>query len=69
MGTETSGRRAILTDREREIVSGEADVEDEYRYQTISRIRQRFSRLDGDLGAMEDHGELASEFREVVCNG
>ena len=62
-----SNGRALLTDREREIVSGEADVDDPYRYQTISRVRQRFSQLEGDLEAMEKHGELADEVREIVC--
>ena len=62
-----SNGRALLTDREREIVAGEADVDDPYRYQTISRVRQRFSRLEGDLEAMERHGELANEVREIVC--
>ena len=60
-------RRALLTDREREIVAGEADVADEYRYQTISRIRKRFKRIEGDLEALEKHGELADELRELVC--
>ena len=62
-----SNGRALLTDREREIVAGEADVDDPYRYQTISRVRQRFSRLEEDLEAMEKHGELADEVREIVC--
>jgi len=62
-----SNGRALLTDREREIVAGEADVDDPYRYQTISRVRQRFSRLEGDLEAMEKHGELADEVREIIC--
>ena len=61
-----SNGRALLTDREREIVAGEADVDDPYRYQTISRVRQRFSRLEADLEAMEKHGELADEVREIV---
>jgi len=62
-----SNGRALLTDREREIVAGEADVDDPYRYQTISRVRQRFSRLEGDLEAMKKHGELADEVRKIVC--
>jgi len=61
-----SNGRALLTDREREIVAGEADVDDPYRYQTISRVRQRFSRLEEGLEAMEKHGELADEVREIV---
>lgn len=61
-------RRALLTDREREIVSGQAeDVSDEYRYQTVSRVRKRLQRLEGDLEAMDAHGDLGDELREVVC--
>lgn len=62
-----SDRRALLTDREREIISGEADVSDSYRYQTISRIRARLDRLAGDLEALEAHGDLADELRDRVC--
>lgn len=60
-------RRALLTDREREIIAGEANVDDSYRYQTVSRIRARFRRLEGDLDALEAHGELADELRDIVC--
>lgn len=62
-------RRALLTEREREIVAGEADVSDSYRYQTISRVRSRFDQLDDDLAALEAHGDLLDELREVVCDG
>jgi|APHM01.1.fsa_nt_gi hypothetical protein len=62
-------RRALLTEREREIVAGDADVSDSYRYQTISRVRARFDRLEEDLAAMEQHGDLAAEFRATVCGG
>jgi len=65
--TTMADRRALLTDREREIVAGEADVEDSYRYQTISRVRKRLSRLEGDLEAMGKHGELANEVWEIIC--
>lgn len=62
-------RRALLTDREREIISGEADdISDDYRYQTISRVRKRLDRLDGDLEAMEAHGQLAQDLRDIVCD-
>lgn len=61
-------RRALLTDREREIIAGEADVSDDYRYQTISRIRKRFKRLEDDLEALETHGDLADELRDIVCD-
>jgi hypothetical protein len=63
-----TGRRALLTDREREIITDKADVTDEYRYQTISRVRARFDRLDEDLRALEEHGELADELRGIVCD-
>lgn len=64
-----SNRRALLTEREREIVSGEADdVTDEYRYQTISRIRRRLRRLEDDLAALEAHGDLADELRAIICD-
>jgi hypothetical protein len=61
-------RRALLTERERDIISGEADVTDDYRYQTVSRIRQRFRKLDDDLDALEAHGDLAAELREIICD-
>lgn len=65
-----SDRRALLTEREREIVSGEADdVTDSYRYQTVSRIRSRLQRLEKDLEALEEHGALADDFRSVVGTG
>ena len=61
-------RRALLTEREREIVSGDADdVNDDYRYQTISRIRSRMQQLEDDLEALEAHGDLADELRAIVC--
>lgn len=64
---DVSDRRALLTDREREIVAGEADVSDSYRYQTISRVRKRLERLEGDIEALEKHGDLAAELRQIVC--
>lgn len=68
--SEMSERRALLTDREREIVAGDAeDVTDDYRYQTISRVRARFDRLEDDLDALESHGKLAEELRAIVCEG
>lgn len=63
-----SDRRALLTEREREIVAGDADVSDAYRYQTISRVRSRLDRLAGDLEALEAHGDLAEELRDRICS-
>jgi len=63
-----SERRALMTEREREIISGEADdVTDSYRYQTVSRIRARLQHLEDDLNALEAHGDLGEELREIVC--
>ena len=64
-----SERRALLTDREREIIAGEADVSDSYRYQTISRVRSRFDRLDADLEVFRVHGDLLTELQKIVCEG
>ncbi|ELY84288.1 hypothetical protein C486_00759, partial [Natrinema gari JCM 14663] len=38
-GQMTDQRRALLTEREREILTGEADVTDNYRYSVESRVR------------------------------
>jgi hypothetical protein len=62
-------RRALLTDREREIIRGEdEDVEKQYRYETISRVRSRIQeRLAADVEALAEHDELLDEVREIVC--
>lgn len=48
--------RALLTEREREILSGDADVTDNYRYKVQStvrnRIRKHFSR---DVAFLAEH--------------
>lgn len=62
-----SNRRALLTDREREIIAGDADVSNSYRYQTISRVRNRFDRLEEDLEVFREHGDLLEDLREIVC--
>ena len=60
--------RALLTDRERAIISGHADdVSDDYCYQSVSRVRRRFKRLEADMRALDDHGDLADEVRQVIC--
>jgi len=60
--------RGLLTDREREIIKGEADVSDDYRYRVASRIRSKIDRIDGDVTMLEEHrADLLEELREVVC--
>jgi len=66
-GSTMSERRALLTDREREIITGEADVKDSYRYQTVSRVRSRLERLESDIEAFREHGGLLEELQEIVC--
>ena len=61
--------RGLLTDREREIIKGEADVSDEYRYRVASRIRNKIERIDGDVSILEENrADLLAELREVVCD-
>lgn len=71
MSGDTSGRmartRALLTDTDREYISG--DHGDDRRYQSASRIRRRVQEeLPRDVDLLEEHHpELLEELREVVC--
>ena len=48
--------RALLTDREREIISGDADVSDNYKYKVESTVRNRIrKRLSDDIEFLEEH--------------
>lgn len=61
--------RAILTDREKEILRGEADVSEKYYYRVVTRVRQKIEQLEEDLSVLdENHDTLGSEMREVVCD-
>lgn len=60
--------RAILTNREREILSGDAEVSDSYYYRVVSRIRKKIGELNDDVELLDEHhAELANELREGVC--
>jgi hypothetical protein len=63
-------RRALLTDRERELIEGEQSAEGDLRYQAISRIRRKITdELTKDVEILrENHPDLYTELREVVCN-
>lgn len=66
----TDQRRALLTEREREILSREADVTDNYRYSVESRVRKRIrDRLEGDVGVIREfYPEIFDELiYPVVC--
>ena len=74
MGTTTessvmSRRRALLTDRERELLAGENVTDESYRYQAASRIRNKIEdELTEDIELLEKHHpKLLAELREVVC--
>ncbi len=61
--------RGILTEREREIIKGEADVSDNYRYRVVSRVRTKIENLSQDVEILSENREdLLEELREVVCN-
>lgn len=63
-------RRALLTDRERELIEGEDDVDTDLRYQAISRVRRKIQdELTTDVDLLrEHHPDLYDELREVVRN-
>jgi len=62
-------RRALLTDRERELIASD-DVDDEsQRYVAISRVRKKIKdELPNDVELLaEHHPQLLSELRAEVC--
>ena len=60
--------RAILTEREREILSGEDDVSQGYYYRVVSRVRDKVEQLEDDLEVLDEHHpKLAAELREIAC--
>lgn len=60
--------RGLLTEREREIIRGNADVSDNYRYRVVSRIRTKIENIDEDADILaENREDLLEELREVVC--
>jgi len=63
-------RRALLTDRERELIEGGDNVDEDLRYQAISRVRRKIDdELTTDVEVLrENHPNLYEELREVVCD-
>lgn len=62
--------RGLLTEREREILSGDADVSDNYRYRVVSRIRTKIENIDEDVEVLADsRKDLLKELRNAVCEG
>jgi hypothetical protein len=63
----TMARRALLTDRERDLIEGKGP--DDLRYQAVSRVRRKIEHeLTTDVEILrEHHPDLYAELREVVC--
>nr|WP_247729548.1 hypothetical protein [Halovivax limisalsi] len=61
--------RAIMTDTDREYISGEGDPSESQRLQSISRVRSRINEeLARDIEVLEEHHpELLNELCDVVC--
>jgi len=64
-------RRALLTDREREVLRGDAtDVKNpkEYRSKIRSRLKKRLDQLETDIDLLDTHEpELAADLYDRVC--
>lgn len=61
--------RGLLTEREREILNGEAEVSDNYRYRVASRIRAKIENVDEDVKILSENREdLLEELQKVVCD-
>jgi len=63
-------RRALMTKRERELIEGGDGVDEDLRYQAISRVRRKIDdELTTDVELLrENHPDLYEELREAVCD-
>lgn len=70
MQTNMARRRALLTDRERELLAGKDVEEENYRYQATSRVRNKIKdELPRDIELLrEHHPRLFEELHDVVCD-
>ena len=60
--------RGLLTEREREIIKGEADVTDNYRYRVVSRVRTKIENVCEDVEILaENREDLLEDLQEAVC--
>lgn len=60
--------RALLTDGEKDVISGESDTTDNYRYKVRSNVRAKIGRLGDDLEFLEEYApEIADELRAEIC--
>ena len=62
------GYTAIMTEKDRERISGESTDPDSKRYESASRVRKRIEALEQDTEILKEyHPKLYDELREVVC--
>ena len=62
--------RALMTKTDRQQIAGEDDVDENNRYQAISRVRSRINEeLPKDIEVLQEHHpELYKELLNVVCD-
>lgn len=67
--TEMGRYRAIMTDTDREHITGESDPSQDQKDQAVYRVRQRIhEELVEDIEVLEGHRpDVLEELREVVC--
>lgn len=63
--------RAIMTETDRDHISGESNPSQQQKDQAVYRVRQRISdELPKDIELLQEHRpDLLEELREVVCEG
>lgn len=60
--------RALLTETDREYIADGEDVDENKRYQAVSRVRDRLDELRTDIETLEEHHpDLLEEVQEIVC--
>jgi hypothetical protein len=66
----TDEGRALLTEREREIIAGEADVSDNYRYKVESLVRNRVqNKIGKDVAVLREHlPDVHDALQTEVCD-
>jgi hypothetical protein len=61
-------RRGLLTDRERAILTGDADVTDSYQSTVVTRVRRKIERIGTDAELLAEHKpDLLRELQAEVC--
>lgn len=71
MQTTVARTRGLLTENDRKVLAGEADVTENRQQQVVWEVRKRIEdEVPADVGVLrENHPELLDELREVVCDG